>query len=69
MSIKALAIELYKAQQEVHRLQDRLETASPGDKDQLRNELKRAEAACNYLRRIMDGEKEPSPFSRDTFRR
>ena len=69
MSIKALAIELYKAQQEVHRLQDRLETASLGDKDQVCNELKRAEAACNYLRRIMDGEKEPSPFSGDSFKR
>ena len=68
MSIKALAIELYKAQQKVHRLQDRLEKASLGKKEQLRSELKGAEADLNQLRRIMDGEKEPSPFSVDSFK-
>ena len=68
MSIKALAIELYKAQQKVHRLQDRLEKASLGKKEQLRSELKGAEADLNQLRRIMDGEKEPSPFSVNSFK-
>ncbi len=68
MSIKALAIELYKAQQNVHRLQDEMERASLGEKDQLRYKLKCAEAECNQLRRILDGEKEPSPLSRDSFK-
>ncbi len=69
MPIKALALELYKAQQKVHTLQDRIETASHGDRDRLRQELKRAEAELNQLRRIMDGEKAASPLSRDSFKR
>jgi len=68
MSIKALAIELYKAQQKVHRLQDKLEKASLGEKEQLRSELKGAETDLNHLRRMMDGEKEPSPFSTNSFK-
>ena len=68
MSIKALAMELYKAQQKVHRLQDKLEKASLGEKDQLRYELKGAEADLKQLRRTMDGEKEPSPFSVNSFK-
>jgi len=68
MSIKALAIELYKAQKKVHRLQDSLEEASLAEKEQLRYELKGAEAELNQLRRMMDGEKEPSPFSAKSFK-
>ena len=68
MSIKALAIELYKAQQKVHRLQDRLEKASLGEKDQLHRELKGAEAELNQLRRMLDGEKEASPLSVNSFK-
>ena len=69
MPIKALAFELYKAQQKVHTLQDRIETAPLGERDHLRQELKRAEAELNQLRRIMDGEKASSPLSRDSFKR
>ncbi len=68
MSIKALAIELYKALQNVHRLQDELGKASLGEKDQLRHKLKSAEAEYNQLRRMLEGEKEPSPLSRDSFK-
>ena len=69
MSIRALATELYKAQQRVHRLQDRLEKASVSDRDVLRHELRLAQAACSQLRRLMDGEKEPSPFSNNPFKK
>ena len=68
MSIKALAVELYRAQQKVHQLQDKLEKAEHAEKDALRFELKQAEADCNYLRRLVDAEKSPSPFNRDSFR-
>jgi hypothetical protein len=62
MSIRALAIELYKAQQKVHKLQDQLEVAGINKKDQLRQELKQAEAERNQLRRIIEAEKEPYPL-------
>ena len=62
MSIRALAIELYKAQQKVHKLQDQLETAGIYEKDHVHRELKQAETECNQLRRIIEAEKEPSPL-------
>ena len=69
MSIRALAIELYRAQQRVHRLQDHLEKASINDRDRLRHELNQAKVECRQLRRMMDGEKEPSPFSGNPFKK
>ena len=60
MSIKALAVELYRAQQKVHKLQDELEKAPLREKERLRRDLRTAEAECNQLRRIMEGEKETS---------
>ena len=69
MSIRALALELYRAQQRVHKLQTSLETASLMEKDALRHELKQAEAERNQLRRIIEAEKEPSPFRDSTFKR
>lgn len=68
MSIRALASELYKAQQKVHKLQDQLETAGINEKDHVHRELKQAETECNQLRRIIEAEKEPSPL-RDSFKR
>ena len=67
MSIRALAIELYRAQQKVHKLQDMLAKAERNERDQIRYDLKCAEAECNQLRRIMEGEKQPSPFSDTSF--
>ena len=60
MSIKALAVELYRAQQKVHSLQDELDKAPLKDKERLRLDLRTAKAECNQLRRIMEGEKETS---------
>lgn len=68
MSIKALAVELYTAQQKVHQLQDKLEKAHLKEKEQLRDELKIAEAECNQLRRIVDGEKENAKSRMNTFK-
>lgn len=56
--IKALTQELYRAQQRVHRLQDRLAEAPLGGREQLRRELREAEAACSQLRRLLEGRKE-----------
>lgn len=68
MSIRALAIELYRTQQKVHRLQDQLENAALVEKEQLRNKLKVAQVECNQMRRIIEAEKEPSPL-RNSFLR
>jgi hypothetical protein len=56
--IKALAIELYRAQQKVHRLQDQLEQAAPSEKEAIKRKLHGATAECNQLRRLVEAKKQ-----------
>ncbi len=56
--LKALATELYRAQQKVHRLQEQLENAPLSEKEALRHELRSATAECNQLRRLIEAKKE-----------
>ena len=67
MVVKALALELYKAQQKLHKLQDELEGADLKDRERLRRELQQAEAERDQLRRLIEGRKE-KPLFRTSFR-
>jgi len=58
MVIRALAIELYRAQQKVHTLQEQLEEAPLSEKDSLRQELRTATAECDQLRRMVEAKKQ-----------
>jgi hypothetical protein len=71
MSIKALALELYRAQQKVDRLEAQLEEAPISEMESLRNELREAQAEFKILRNILNGEKTPSPYRTNpsTFKR
>ena len=71
MSIKAIALELYKAHQKVSMLEKKLEAAPLTEKDTIRQELRLATQEYLQLRRILNGEKSPSPFRSDisTFKR
>ena len=60
MSIKAIALELYRAQQKVSKLEARLEEASINEKDALREDLREAKAEWQVLRNILNGEKSTS---------
>lgn len=62
MSIKAIARDLYRAQQKVREIELRLEKASLTDQDGLRAEMRVAENEVNILRKMLDGEKESSEF-------
>lgn len=62
MSIRAIARDMYKAQQNVNKLESEMETASLTEQDVLRGELRQAKAELQMLRRILDGEKESSSF-------
>ncbi len=65
MSVKAIAIELYKVQQKVHGLEEELETASPQTREKVRIDLKLARAELKVLRNMLEGEKEEAiPASR-----
>jgi hypothetical protein len=63
MSIKALALELYRAQQKVSRLEKELEQGAPLEKDRIKDELRAAVAEMKMLRRMLDGEKVETPFT------
>lgn len=43
-------------------LENRLETASPKDRDELENHLLRLKAERNHLRGILEAKKEPPPY-------
>jgi hypothetical protein len=64
MVLKALAIELYRAQQTVHALEDRLRSCSLNEQDDLRRKLQTARAERDQLRRLVEARKEPPPFRR-----
>lgn len=57
MSIRALAIELYKAQQKVSGLERELENPSSHDHNKIREELRLARAEWKLLKKMLDGEK------------
>ena len=58
MSIRAIAKDLYKAQQRVHQLEGKLESCSPAGEQAVQDELRRARQELTLLKRIMNGEKE-----------
>lgn len=62
MSIRSLARELYKAQQKVTVLQKEIDSAPPGERDALAQEMKLAQKDLQMLRRMLDGEKESGSF-------
>ena len=61
--LKALAKDLYRAQQRVHRLQEQLENAPLPEKEAIRRELRGATAECNQLRRLVEAKKERPLYS------
>lgn len=62
MSIRALALDLYKARQRVEGLQAEYDKAEPGDRPALLQQLNSAKQELQLLRRMLDGEKESGSF-------
>ncbi|RZW25633.1 MAG: hypothetical protein EX260_02390 [Desulfobulbaceae bacterium] len=56
--LKALAIDLYRAQQRVHQLEEQLENAPLSEKEAIKRELRGANAECNQLRRLVEAKKQ-----------
>ena len=65
MPLKALAIELYRAQRRVHELEDRLKTCQLREQEHTKRELQEAVRERDQLRRLLDARKEPPPFRRN----
>ncbi len=62
MSIRALALELYRAQQNVDTLQQKHDNATFTEQEALVQELNHARKEMQMLRRMLDGEKESGSF-------
>lgn len=64
MSLRDLARELYRAQQQVERLEKLLLSASPEEEVTIQGELQDARAERLQLQKIIDGRKDSSPMPR-----
>ena len=63
MSIRMIASDLYRIQTEVDRLEKRLAKAPFDERPSLENELRKARAERDRLRRALDGVKEPPTYT------
>jgi ribosomal protein L32E len=57
-----IAKEFYMLQQEVESLEKDLHSASQERKEELEEQLRRARAERDRMRRMLEGNKEPSPY-------
>jgi len=64
MSLRDLARELYRAQQQVERLEKLLLAATPEQELEIERELQEARAERRQLQKIIDGRKDYSPLPR-----
>ena len=62
MSIRLIAKDLYRAQQNVDQLQKQIESSSEAEKNVLAVDLNAAIQERDMLRRMLDGEKESGDF-------
>lgn len=64
MSLRDLARELYRAQQQVERLEKLLLSASVAEEMEIRRELEEARAERLLLQKMINGRKDSSPLPR-----
>lgn len=64
MSLRDLARELYRAQQQVERLEKLLLSAAPEEEMTIQGELQDARAERQQLQKIIDGRKDSAPLPR-----
>jgi len=64
MSLRDLARELYRAQQQVERLEKLLLSASVAEEMEIRRELEEARAERLQLQKMINGRKDSSPLPR-----
>lgn len=62
MSIRMVAKELYRLEQEVESLEKALGKAAPEERDEAENHLIRLRAERDRLRSILAAKKEPPPY-------
>ncbi len=60
MSIRAIALEVYKCQSKVHQLDDQLAAAEHDQKAEIQDQLRQATAELKILKNMIEGRKAQS---------
>ena len=62
MSVRMIARDLYRLQQQVDRLEGRLQACPPEKREELQEELRKAKAERERVKRMLEGSKEEPPY-------
>ena len=62
MSIRLIAKDLYRLQQEVESLEKRLASASFEQQEKIRDQLRKLKAERNRMRNALEGSKDPPTY-------
>ena len=62
MSLKMIARELYQLENELSDLEQLLEKTPLTDREKLRDEIRKVKAQRDYMRGLIEGAKDPSPY-------
>jgi len=62
MSVRMIARDLYRLQQEVDKLESRLKACSLAKREELEDQLRKARAEKNQVKRLLEGSKEEPPY-------
>jgi len=62
MSLKMIARDLYRLQREVDRLENELRARPVASREGLEEQLRRAKAERDRVKRMLEGTKEESPY-------
>ena len=62
MTIKLIARDLYRLEQEVEKLEDQLKNTPAGERREIEDQLRKRKAERNQMRRILEGSKEPPSY-------
>jgi len=62
MSVRMIARDLYRLQQEVDRLESRLMDCPPATREELEDRLRKTRAERDRVKRMLEGTKEEPPY-------
>jgi hypothetical protein len=62
MSVRMIARDLYRLKREVDRLETQLKVCPPATREELEDQLRKARAERDRVKRMLDGAKEEPPY-------
>jgi hypothetical protein len=62
MSVRLIARDLYRLQQEVDRLENELKVCPPARREELEDQLRKSRAERDRVKRMLEGTKEDPPY-------